>query len=121
LNAATTSQLISCTSSECEEVTNDNIVPGTYLDGSIYAAGPPVTYSKLIVCPASEEAAKKRSESGCTSEDATEGIYVNASETGLTDALISCKADGETVTCSKDTWVNKCYYLNVGSDKTDKL
>jgi len=121
LNAATTSQLITCTSSECEEVSDDNIVPGTYLDGSTYTVGTPVTYSKLIVCPASEEAPEKRSESECTSEDATEGIYVNASETGLTDALISCKTgEGDAVICSKDTGVNKGYYLNVGSDNTDK-
>jgi len=119
LNVAESSQLISCDTTKCVEVADGDIVAGTYLDGSTNASG---VYSKLIVCPASDDAAaKKRSEGedGCKSGDATEGIYVNAPETGLTDGLISCKTEGDAVTCSKDTGVNKGYYLNAGSDNTE--
>jgi len=132
LNAADSSQLISCTSSKCEEVEDSEIVAGNYLDGSTYTEGSPATYSKLIVCPASE-ATTKREGDECESVDATEGIYVHAAGNGLTDALISCKTaeaaktrsdNTETdtttpATCSKDTGVNKGYYLNAGSDNTD--
>jgi len=117
LNVAESSQLISCDTTKCVEVADGDIVAGTYLDGSTNDAG---IYSKLIVCPDSEKPAEKRSEGGCESvSEVTEGIYVNAPETGLTDGLISCKADGETVACSKDTGVNKGYYLNAGSDNTE--
>jgi len=76
--------LIKCVSRSCEKIENTSINSGYYMEGSTSTSNGS-NYAKVITCTVNNGKA-----SNCVVKSLSNGYYVNAESTTLTDAIIYC-------------------------------
>ncbi|KAG4084981.1 hypothetical protein H8356DRAFT_1015053 [Neocallimastix lanati (nom. inval.)] len=108
--ASTTAPLFKVDSTGATPATN--VAEGVYLDASSQDTNEATKYSKLIKCTNSGETIT------CTSSDAdtTDVTYVNAAQTTIENALITC----ESSKCSATAGTPNSIYINSGASALTK-